>query len=186
MSRRRHTADPPHVNQSAKFGIPKIDDLAVRCAAGAIAALGPETILGLLVMTDEQLGQLLKKAVSSLSLRLGTAHTTEPSPKPCAPVTKPETVKELPSAAVPDVHFVPPYWGRKYLTTDEAAAILCLQPQTLRKSYSQHGHYMSIKPRRAPNRRLYWNIDEIKAVLEGPKITRPSRRTARHYDDDSE
>ncbi|MBF3788873.1 DNA-binding protein [Burkholderia pseudomallei] len=61
----------------------------------------------------------------------------------------------------------PPSFGREYLTTEEAADLLGLRPQTLRKAYSSNGRYFSVVPKKAANRRLYWNADLIRALIEG-------------------
>lgn len=60
-----------------------------------------------------------------------------------------------------------PSLGREYLTTDEAADLLGLRPQTLRKAYSCDGSYFSIVPKKAANRRLYWKADLVRALIEG-------------------
>lgn len=51
------------------------------------------------------------------------------------------------------------------LSTEQAAAILHLRPQTLRKAYSQEGAYFGVRPRKAANRRLFWNANEICALI---------------------
>jgi len=57
--------------------------------------------------------------------------------------------------------------GRPYLTTEEAAQLLGLRPQTLRKAYSLQGRYFSVTPKKAANRRLYWNADAVNGLIEG-------------------
>lgn len=64
-------------------------------------------------------------------------------------------------------HASAPSFGREYLTTEEAADLLGLRPQTLRKAYSSNGRYFSVVPKKAANRRLYWNADLIRALIEG-------------------
>ncbi|MDV2108640.1 MULTISPECIES: helix-turn-helix domain-containing protein [Burkholderia] len=59
------------------------------------------------------------------------------------------------------------YTGREYLTTEEAAELLGLRPQTLRKAYSSDGCYFSVVPKKAVNRRLYWKADAVRALIEG-------------------
>ncbi|WP_234461228.1 helix-turn-helix domain-containing protein [Burkholderia pseudomallei] len=58
-------------------------------------------------------------------------------------------------------------FGREYLTTEEAADLLGLRPQTLRKAYSSDGCYFSVVPKKAANRRLYWRADSVRALIEG-------------------
>lgn len=56
---------------------------------------------------------------------------------------------------------------RKHLTTDEAANILCLRPQTLRKAYAARGSYGGVIPTKcAANRRLYWEADAVRRLIE--------------------
>jgi hypothetical protein len=50
------------------------------------------------------------------------------------------------------------------LSTGQAAAILHIQPQTLRKSFSQRGEYFGVRPRKAANRRLFWDAAAIRAL----------------------
>ena len=64
-------------------------------------------------------------------------------------------------------HSTASYFQRDYLTTDEAAELLGLRPQTLRKAYSAGGCYFTAVPKKAPNRRLYWKANEIRALIEG-------------------
>lgn len=64
-------------------------------------------------------------------------------------------------------HASAPPFGREYITTEEAADLLGLRPQTLRKAYSSDGRYFSIVPKKAANRRLYWKADLVRALIEG-------------------
>ncbi|WP_084003957.1 hypothetical protein [Cupriavidus pauculus] len=59
------------------------------------------------------------------------------------------------------------YMDRSHVPTEEAAHLLMVQPQTIRKQVSQTGTYLSIRPQRLPNRRLAWPLDEIKQLLNG-------------------
>jgi hypothetical protein len=63
-------------------------------------------------------------------------------------------------------HTSTPSFEREYLTTDEAADLLALRPQTLRKAYSSDGCYFSVVPKKAVNRRLYWKADQVRALIE--------------------
>lgn len=58
-------------------------------------------------------------------------------------------------------------FDREYITTEEAAELLGLRPQTLRKAYSSEGSYFSVVPKKAKNRRLYWNADQVRALIGG-------------------
>lgn len=42
------------------------------------------------------------------------------------------------------------------VTTKEFASTLNLQPQSIRKRYSQTGSYFGVRPIKLPNRRLIW------------------------------
>jgi hypothetical protein len=56
---------------------------------------------------------------------------------------------------------------RPYMTTEEAAELLCVQPQTLRKAWSQRGSYGSLKPYKVKaSRRLYWPTEGIRRMVE--------------------
>ncbi|KGD48942.1 hypothetical protein [Burkholderia pseudomallei] len=74
---------------------------------------------------------------------------------------------DVPFRASAVSHTSAPSFGREYLTTDEAADLLGLRPQTLRKAYSTDGCYFSVVPKKAANRRLYWKADLIRALIEG-------------------
>lgn len=54
-----------------------------------------------------------------------------------------------------------------HVPTEEAADMLLVQPQTMRKQFSQKGEYCGIRARRLPNRRLAWPLAEIRALLNG-------------------
>ena len=56
---------------------------------------------------------------------------------------------------------------RSHVPTGEAAHLLMVQPQTMRKQFSQTGTYLSIRPQRLPNRRLAWPLDQITQLLNG-------------------
>ena len=50
-------------------------------------------------------------------------------------------------------------------STDEAAAILKVKPQTLRAALCRDGHYFGIRPIKSPNRFLLWPAEAIEALL---------------------
>ncbi len=50
-------------------------------------------------------------------------------------------------------------------TTEDFAAMLGLEPQSVRKRYSQTGSYYGLKPLKLPNRRLFWPEDGIKTFF---------------------
>lgn len=56
---------------------------------------------------------------------------------------------------------------RPFLTTEELAAGLALQPQSLRKRYSQTGSYFGLRPVKLPNGQLRWPSDSIERLTNG-------------------
>ncbi|CAN7504510.1 hypothetical protein LJR296_003347 [Cupriavidus necator] len=57
--------------------------------------------------------------------------------------------------------------NREHLSTDELAAVLAVDPQSIRKSHSATGTYLGVRPRKLPNRRLLWPVDAVKRLLNG-------------------
>ena len=53
------------------------------------------------------------------------------------------------------------------LSTEELAAALCIQPQTIRRSLCVQGHYLGLRPTKLPNRRLLWPADAVARLLAG-------------------
>lgn len=52
-----------------------------------------------------------------------------------------------------------------WVSTDRAAALLNVKPQTLRKSYCVSGSYLGIVPIKLPNRLLAWPEANILALF---------------------
>lgn len=52
-------------------------------------------------------------------------------------------------------------------TTKDAARILRVKPQTLRRALCVRGEYYGITPRKMPNGRLLWDADSIDALVRG-------------------
>lgn len=50
-------------------------------------------------------------------------------------------------------------------STDEAAAVLKVRPQTLRAAICRDGAYQGVRPLKARNRFLIWPAAEIEALL---------------------
>lgn len=59
-----------------------------------------------------------------------------------------------------------PSVGRNY-STDEAAAVLRLKPNTLRAALCVKGHYLGIKPAKLANGRLLWDAAKVEALTSG-------------------
>lgn len=51
------------------------------------------------------------------------------------------------------------------LTTIQLAQQLHLEPATLRKRYSQEGHYFGVRPRKLRNGRLIWPFDSCERLM---------------------
>jgi hypothetical protein len=56
---------------------------------------------------------------------------------------------------------------RRDYTTEEAAAILGVRPQTLRMALCRDGNYYGIRPTKRPNRMLAWPSATVDAVARG-------------------
>ncbi|UQO99566.1 helix-turn-helix domain-containing protein [Burkholderia multivorans] len=53
------------------------------------------------------------------------------------------------------------------LTTDELAALLGIQAQSVRKRYCETGSYFGLRPIKLGNRRLRWNASAVEKFLQG-------------------
>ena len=53
------------------------------------------------------------------------------------------------------------------LSTEQAAAVLHVKPQTLRAALCRDGHYMGLRPSKLPNRFLLWDASAVEALLNG-------------------
>lgn len=52
-------------------------------------------------------------------------------------------------------------------STEEAAAVLKVRPQTLRAAVCRDGHYFGVRPQKARNRFLVWDAAAVDALLNG-------------------
>ncbi len=52
-------------------------------------------------------------------------------------------------------------------STEEAAAVLKVRPQTLRAAVCRDGHYFGVRPQKARNRFLMWDAAAVDALLNG-------------------
>jgi hypothetical protein len=57
--------------------------------------------------------------------------------------------------------------NRTHVPTEEAAYVLSVQPQTMRKQYSACGAYCGIRPTKARNGRLYWSVEALNRLVKG-------------------
>lgn len=55
--------------------------------------------------------------------------------------------------------------NRDHVSTEELAAILAIDPQSIRKRHSMDGSYLGIRPTKLPNRRLLWPVADVKKLL---------------------
>jgi hypothetical protein len=59
----------------------------------------------------------------------------------------------------------------KRLSTEEAAALLKVKPQTLRAALCRDGAYLGARPFKSANRFLLWNAADIERLAAGQTIT---------------
>jgi hypothetical protein len=57
--------------------------------------------------------------------------------------------------------------GRPFLTTNELAALLGIQPQSIRKRYCKTGAYYTLRPVKGPNGWLFWPADSFEKLTGG-------------------
>jgi hypothetical protein len=53
------------------------------------------------------------------------------------------------------------------LSTEEAAALLKVKPQTMRAALCRVGHYLNARPTKSANRFLLWNAVDIERLAAG-------------------
>lgn len=56
------------------------------------------------------------------------------------------------------------------LSTEHAAMLLKIVPNTMRSSHCKTGNYMGIKPIKLPNRRLLWDAKAIASLLNNGEV----------------
>jgi hypothetical protein len=112
---------------------------------------------------DVMLGALDDDAVAKL--RAAAANSPEPEPK--APPASPSSS----TSSATTVQSRTPLYAqhRGYLTTEEFAAMLGVEPQTILKNHSQNGHYGDVRPTKLPSRRLAWPLDAFEQVMANGK-----------------
>lgn len=52
-----------------------------------------------------------------------------------------------------------------HINTEDLAKTLGVNPNTVRRGYCIQGHYMGIKPKKMPNRRLLWPVDKVQELI---------------------
>lgn len=56
------------------------------------------------------------------------------------------------------------------LDTAEAAAVLRVKPQTLRRALCLQGHYFGMRPVKLPNGRLLWDAVDLDRLTAGEEV----------------
>lgn len=56
---------------------------------------------------------------------------------------------------------------KRAYSTEEAAAVLKVRPQTLRAAICRDGHYFGVQPVKRANRFLAWPADQLDALARG-------------------
>ncbi|PIX97583.1 MAG: hypothetical protein CO126_11590 [Hydrogenophilales bacterium CG_4_9_14_3_um_filter_63_34] len=56
------------------------------------------------------------------------------------------------------------------LSTEEAAGLLKIKPQTLRAALCRDGHYCGLRPVKMPNRFLLWPGDAVERLAAGEAL----------------
>lgn len=60
-----------------------------------------------------------------------------------------------------------PNEGNKKYSTEEAAALLCHAPQSLRAALCRTGHFLGMVPKKLPNGRLLWDAAAVIQLVNG-------------------
>ncbi len=70
--------------------------------------------------------------------------------------------------------------GRK-IGTETISERFEVQPQTPRRSYCLHGHWMGMVPTKLPNGRLLWDEDEADRLLVGEPVKADAAAIEAHF-----
>lgn len=57
------------------------------------------------------------------------------------------------------------YKSGSFINTEDFSKALGVNPNTVRRGYCIQGHYMGIKPKKMPNRRLLWPVDRVHELM---------------------
>jgi hypothetical protein len=57
--------------------------------------------------------------------------------------------------------------NRDFLSTEEFAAVMALDSQSIRKRYSSEGSYHGVRPIKLANRRVLWPVDAVRQLRNG-------------------
>jgi hypothetical protein len=58
---------------------------------------------------------------------------------------------------------------RKYLSTEELAALVLVKPESIRAALCRCGHYAGLRPIKLANRRLAWPAEAVERLLGGER-----------------
>lgn len=59
---------------------------------------------------------------------------------------------------------------RQMYSTEEAAKLLGVRPNTMWHSLSMRGHYLGLRPVRMPNRYLRWDAETVNKLAQGVQV----------------
>ncbi|NKA94851.1 hypothetical protein GO283_03350 [Ralstonia solanacearum] len=127
-----------------------------------------DVISGGKVQTDQP--DLIPLAVTEYAIQaaetISAIHALAGQVSSDSPVSPPAPKKAEKSASrVP----MPVPTNRDNISTEELAAILAIEPQSILKRHSKDGSYLGIRPTKLPNRRLLWPVAEVKKLLSGDR-----------------
>lgn len=88
----------------------------------------------------------------------GTTPSALPAPVPEVPASLRRSAARVPMS-IPE--------NRDFLSTDEFAAVMAVDPQSIRKRYSSEGSYHGVRPTKLPNRRVLWPVEEVRQLRSG-------------------
>jgi hypothetical protein len=60
--------------------------------------------------------------------------------------------------------------NRDFLTTEEFAAVMAVDPQSIRKRYSSEGSYHGVRPIKLANRRVLWPVEAVRQLRNGDPV----------------
>ncbi|MFM0190112.1 hypothetical protein PQR25_30385 [Paraburkholderia nemoris] len=60
--------------------------------------------------------------------------------------------------------------SRDYLSTEEFAAVMAVDPQSIRKRYSSDGSYHGVRPIKQANRRVMWPVEAVRRLRNGEPV----------------
>lgn len=108
----------------------------------------------------EHAAQSMAIVDSMRAVLAGAAPVAVPTPTPASEV--PASPRKS-AARVP----MPIPENRDLLSTEEFAAVMAVDPQSIRKRYSSDGSYHGVRPVKLPNRRVLWPIEAVRQLRNG-------------------